>query len=62
MPRLLKSAEACQALGVSYPTLKKMVDSGQLRVVKIGRGFRIPEAELQKLVSGAASQPAPSAA
>lgn len=53
MPRLLKSAEACQALGVSYPTLKKMVDSGQLRAVRIGRGLRIPEAELHRLANGA---------
>ena len=58
MPRLLKSAEACQALGISYPTLKKMVDNGQLKAVRIGRSFRISEDELRKLVNGAAASPA----
>ena len=62
MPKLLKAAEVCQALGVSYPTLKKMVDGGQLRAVQIGRGFRIPEAEIHKLVNGATVQPAPAMA
>jgi len=52
MPRLLKSAEACRALGVSYPTLKKMIDNGQLRAVKIGRGFRVSEAELSTFING----------
>lgn len=62
MPRLLKSAEACAALGVSYPTLKKMLDSGQLKAVRIGRTLRISEDELRKLVNGATTQPAPAAA
>jgi excisionase family DNA binding protein len=52
IPKLLTPAEAMDSLRVSYSTLRRMIDSGELRAVRVGPGryLRIPVAELERLV------------
>jgi excisionase family DNA binding protein len=44
-------AEALTLLGISRPTLYKMIAARKLRVFKIGRRTLVPESELQRIVS-----------
>lgn len=51
MPRLLKIPEAADHLGVSTKTVRRLIDSGALGVVRMGktaRGWRIPQAEIER--------------
>lgn len=59
----LTAAEACQALRVSRPTLSKMIESGQVPVVRFGaRSIRIPQEELlRRLGQTTAADPRPTA-
>lgn len=51
---LLTPREAMAALRVSYATLRRMIDRGDLRAVRLGdhRGapIRVPAAEIERLV------------
>ena len=46
---LMKLDEASDALSVSPAMLRKLVRSGQLEVVRIGRAVRVPKRELMRL-------------
>lgn len=48
--RLLTVAEVAAAARVSKMTIYRMVHSGQLPTVRIGRSFRIPEREARALL------------
>jgi excisionase family DNA binding protein len=53
LPMLLTPTEVCRALRISRSTLGRMVDRGDLQVVRLGRpgaALRIPAQELQRLV------------
>lgn len=43
--------QAAQAAGISIPMVRKLIRIGKLRAVKIGRCVRIPDTELQRLLS-----------
>ena len=43
-------AEAARLLGLSRPMIYKLICSGQLRTVTIGRARRVPVAELERLI------------
>lgn len=50
--RLLTTGEACRCLEVSRPTLLKYIAAGKIRARKIGRGWKIREADLTRFLSG----------
>lgn len=47
-------AEAAEALGLCRATIYNLINAGELRSVVIGRSRRIPAAELDRLLAGAA--------
>jgi len=52
--RLLRPKEACQRLGISYPTLARWVREGKIRAVRTAGGkYRIPESEVRRIAEGA---------
>jgi excisionase family DNA binding protein len=51
--RLLRPKEACQRLGISYPTLARWVKEGKIRAVRTAGGkYRIPESEVMRIAEG----------
>jgi excisionase family DNA binding protein len=48
MARFATVAEVAKRLRVSNMTVYRLVKSGQIRAVRVGRGYRIPEQELQR--------------
>jgi excisionase family DNA binding protein len=51
--RLLRPKEACQRLGISYPTLARWVREGRIRAVRTAGGkYRIPESEVMRIAEG----------
>jgi len=51
--RLLRPKEACQRLGISYPTLARWVREGRIRAVRTAGGkYRIPESEVRRIAEG----------
>ncbi|GAA4418362.1 hypothetical protein GCM10023169_07850 [Georgenia halophila] len=50
-PRFLTVAEVAQLMRVSKMTVYRMVHSGDLPAVRMGRSFRVPEAAVEKLIS-----------
>jgi excisionase family DNA binding protein len=56
--RLVMSiAEACQALGIGETTLRQLLASGRLPVLRLGRRVLIPRSAIGALVAGAAAEP-----
>lgn len=51
-PRFLTVAEVAQAARVSRMTVYRMVHSGELPAVRVGRSFRVPESVVAQLLSG----------
>jgi excisionase family DNA binding protein len=48
---LLRIPEAARVLGVGRTTLYRLIDNGDIRVLRIGRAVRIPVDELQAFVA-----------
>lgn len=44
--------QTCIALGVSKPTVYKLIEQGRLRTVSVGRRRLIPATELARLLEG----------
>ena len=42
-PKLLTVAEVSSALRVSKMTIYRLIDSGELSAIRVGRSFRVPE-------------------
>jgi len=40
-------------MGVSELTIRRMIDAGKIRAVKLGRNLRIPESEVERLIARA---------
>jgi excisionase family DNA binding protein len=47
--RLLTLEQAAKLLGVRWATARELVETGQLRAVKIGTRYRVPAAALAEL-------------
>jgi excisionase family DNA binding protein len=52
MPNLLTSGQACRIMNISYPTLSKLILSGEVAAIKVGRQWRIPEDKLVAKLQG----------
>ncbi|MPV38242.1 helix-turn-helix domain-containing protein [Georgenia subflava] len=50
-PRFLTVAEVAELMRVSKMTVYRMVHSGELPAVRMGRSFRVPELAVEKLIS-----------
>lgn len=50
---LLKISEVASRLRVSQITIRRMIARGELQAAKIGGGYRIESAEVQKLIDTA---------
>ena len=51
MPVLLTVAAFAQRLGLSQKTVRRIIQKGQLRTIRIGRSIRISESEYARLIS-----------
>lgn len=49
--RLLSLPEVAARLGVSTKTVRRMSRRGGIRVVRIGKGLRVAESELARLIA-----------
>jgi excisionase family DNA binding protein len=43
--------EVAGGLGVSYTTIKKMRENGELKATRVGREFRVKESEVKRLLN-----------
>jgi excisionase family DNA binding protein len=50
LPDVLTVAEVAQQLRVSKMTIYRMINSGELRALRIGRSVRVPAAALAELL------------
>lgn len=57
--RALRIEAAADQLDVSRSTVYRMLETGQLRSVKVGRARLIPVAEIDRLLSGCSSPSPP---
>jgi excisionase family DNA binding protein len=48
--RLLTVRQSCERLGISHPTLYELLNSGQIKSLKIGRARRVPSTEIDAFV------------
>lgn len=49
--RMLTVREVCAALNVSRWTVSRIIDDGELSVVRVGRAVRVRESALQRYVN-----------
>ncbi|HEY7271377.1 MAG TPA: helix-turn-helix domain-containing protein [Actinoplanes sp.] len=56
--RFLTVAEVAALMRVSKMTVYRLVHSGELTAVRVGRSFRVPETAVQSYLRGAFSQTA----
>ena len=47
---LLRVPEAALRLRVSKQTIRNMIHSGDIGAIRVGRNFKVPESELQRLL------------
>lgn len=52
MNSVLKTEEAMVYLRISKPTFLKYVQSGRIRAIKAGKGWRILQSELTRFLKG----------
>lgn len=49
---VLTAHEACRYMGISRPTFIRLIIDGKMRAQKIGRGWRILRAEIERFLRG----------
>jgi excisionase family DNA binding protein len=54
--RLLTVTEAARQLGVSRETVRRWINRGVIRAVRVGKNHKIPEVELMRLVGNEAER------
>ena len=54
--RFLTVAEVAELMRVSKMTVYRLVHSGELSAVRVGRSFRVPEQAVQEYLRGAFSE------
>ena len=52
MEKLLRVSEAAEKLGVGKSTIRLWIRQGRIRAVKIGKLWRIPQSEIERLARG----------
>jgi excisionase family DNA binding protein len=52
MEELLTLAEAAEALRVSQATVRRLIDAGELRGVRVGRLWRVPKPAVEAYLAG----------
>ena len=57
LPVVLTPAEAMDILGVGKNTMYRLLNSGQLRGVRIGRSWRITDSALESFMAGNDERP-----
>lgn len=55
--RLLKIPEVAACLSISRSGVYRLMERGELRSVRIGRGVRFPPAEIERLMNGRKEEP-----
>jgi excisionase family DNA binding protein len=50
LKQVFNTTEACHYLKVSRPTFLKLIAAGKIRAIKIGKGWRVLEAELERFL------------
>ncbi len=48
--------EVADGVGVHYQTVRTWINEGTLNASKIGKSYRVPEAELKRLLSSAKAE------
>jgi excisionase family DNA binding protein len=51
METLLTISQVAKRLGLSYQTIKRMVDKRDIPVIKVGRSVRIDPLDLDKMIA-----------
>lgn len=51
LPMVLTSAEAMEILGVGKNTLYRLLNSGELPAIRIGRSWRIANTEIERFIT-----------
>lgn len=51
-PKFLTVAEVAEMMRVSKMTVYRLVHSGQLQAVRVGRSFRVPANAVDKFIDG----------
>lgn len=54
--KMLKAADVAKRLNASPPTVRAMLERGELRGIKVGRAWRVPESILNAFVVEQLSQ------
>jgi excisionase family DNA binding protein len=49
----LRINDACSLIGVARSTLYRLIDSGEVKTIRIGGRHLVPRSELDRLVAGA---------
>ncbi len=50
--RLLTVGEVCEELRVSNMTVYRLIKSGELSAIRLGRAYRVRESEVERYLSG----------
>ena len=50
LPRLLKIEEVCQRTSLSRSAIYRVINAGELKIVKIGKAARVLETELDRWI------------
>jgi excisionase family DNA binding protein len=53
MVTLLTVPEIAEALRVSKMTVYRLINTGEIKVIKVGKAIRIPESELNRILNSA---------
>ncbi|QOR70053.1 helix-turn-helix domain-containing protein [Ruania alkalisoli] len=51
-PRFLTVAEVAEMARVSRMTVYRMVHSGELPAIRVGKSYRVPQAAVEEMLSG----------
>lgn len=55
-PAFVTVAEVAELMRVSKMTVYRMIHSGDIPAVRVGKSFRVPQAAVQKMIEGDLSQ------
>lgn len=56
-PRFLTVAEVAELMRVSKMTVYRMVHSGEIPAVRVGKSFRVPQKAVEDIISSGLGEP-----